>query len=268
MPKVTINVDAIADSSLGAIGWYASEAIKQYLLSNGIIIISDTHPNPNTSGSRSITFKHPDLSVSFRLTSGNGANITSGSFNVLNALGTFVISNSNTALSLQFRASQADLAIRFSISVAYNEHATFLGLKNYNNLNGLTAYQFGIVKFKWSSVPEHGHYAGNLSNNTHFNNSNANIAWRYIHVNEVEAIPALSTNGAVNSFFATSTDIILPGKIMLFPWYLSFLGISTQSTDAELEGVSIATGFPPDCPNEFTLNGEEYVRAGKLVMKV
>lgn len=267
MPKITINVDAIAEDGLG---WKASEAIKQNLLSNGIIIISDTHPNPTYSVSnRSITFKHPDLPVSFRLTTANATNPGTMSVNVLNALGTFVISNPNrTALSIRFRASQADLAIRFSIHAAYNEHATFLGFKNYNNLNGLTEYAFGIVKFKWSSVPEHGYYAGSFSNNSLFHNVGSNDAWRYIHVNGAEAIPTLSTNGAVNSFFASSTDIILPGKIMLFPWYLSFLGVSTKSTDAELEGVSIATGFPPDCPNEFTLNGEEYVRAGKLVMKV
>ena len=262
MPKITINVDAIATSMLG---WDMSEAIRQSLLSNGIIIVSDTHPNPVYSVSnRNITFKHPDLPVSFRLTTANASNAGTGSVSVL--LGTFAISGN--VWSLQFRGSTGDLVIRFSIHAAYNEHATFLGFKNYDNLNGLTEYVFGFVKFKWSSVPEHGYYAGLLSNNSLFYNVSTNNAWRYIHVNGVEAIPALSTNGAVNSFFAASTDIIFPGKIMLFPWYLSFLGVSTQSTDAELEGVNIATGFPADCPNEFTLNGEEYVRASKLVMKV
>lgn len=261
MPKITINVDAISDST---VSWDISEAIKQNLLSNGIIIISDTHSDPNYSVTRRIIFKHPDLPVSFQLETPYGLNVTAANVSVL--LGTFAISGN--VWNLQFRGSTGDLAIRFSIHAAYNEHATFLGAKNYNNLNGLTAYQFGFVKFKWSSVPEHGYYAGGLSGTTPFYNFPNTTIWRYIHVNGIEAIPALSQNNALNSFFATSTDIILPGKIMLFPWYLSFLGIQTLTTDAELEGVNIATGFPADCPNEFTLNGEEYVRANKLVMKV
>lgn len=263
MPKITINVDAIAT---GTLSWHATEAIRQSLVSNGIIIVSDTHPNLTTSGIRQIIFKHPDLPVSFQLEASNSVNIVNTTIRVLSALGTFQIFASDNNLKPIFRESPSDLPIRLSIHVAYNEHATFFGFKSYNNLNGLTEYVLGLVKFKWSSVPEHGYYAGKLSGNTPFYNSSS--AWRYIHVNGAEAIPALSTNGALNSFFATSTDVILPGKIMLLPWYVSFLGISTKTTDAELEGVNIATGFPEDCPNEFTLNGEEYVRADKLVMKV
>ena len=71
-------------------------------------------------------------------------------------------------------------------------------------------------------------------------------------------------------FYSSSSKFIHPdGKIMLIPLYFNFNGVSNKTVQATLTDAYVSLcEFPPDCPNEFTLDGDDYVRRDYLVFKV
>ena len=56
---------------------------------------------------------------------------------------------------------------------------------------------------------------------------------------------------------------------MLIPLYFNFNGVASKTVQAALTDAYVSLcEFPADCPNEFTLDGDNYVRRGLLVFKI
>ena len=92
----------------------------------GFTILSDTRPNPTSTGIREVYLSHPDLIANVVLSATLHSDYRNVYFYLAN--GTFKV---NYYIGAYFAANNSDLSAQAAIYIAYNQHVVTVGRRSY-----------------------------------------------------------------------------------------------------------------------------------------
>lgn len=247
--KETININATIPNRNN---WYVLEAVKSACVSNGFDVVSDTAPT-YTYDERTVILSKTGVPYNLVL---HVVTQPSTYINIGLGIGQQVFSIDFTWVNL--RSNSSSLVLSGQIYLAYNTNFLLLGSAEYYEVPSYPAYRVSAY------IP------------TLF----ADIEYPYMIEKGVEGreLRMYKSDGTTITGISSTTifhsdsanRFIRPdGKIMLIPLYFNFNGVNSKTVHAALTDAYVSLcEFPADCPNEFTLDGDNYVRRGLLVFKI
>lgn len=239
--------------------WQRTQSLINSFVNAGFTILSDTHPNPSSSGTREVYLSHPDLIANVvlltYLSSGRLVN-----FSLAN--GTFRASS----ISAYYSEGNTDLSAQAAIYIAHNQHVVTVGKREYSSNIYLDypdseGYRITMARLDGPSNYE----VVTATSLTDFITTNYNG----ILFGAIDGELTSLGNFAKNYYTGTRLDVTLPNnKIALHPLYFNPAGLASGEVISTGKDIYISTRFPEDCPVHFTLDDEPYVRNGRVVVKV
>lgn len=242
--------------------WQRAQSLINSFVNAGFTILSDTHPNPSNNGDREVYLSHPDLIANVVLLVGLHSAV-SRNVRFYLANGTFKV---NYYIGAYFAASETNLSAQAAIYIAYNQHVVTLGRRSYASNIYLgypdsDGYLTAIARLDGPSDYE----VVGTTLLTNFITTNYNG----ILFGAIDGELTSLGDFPKNYYTGTGLDVTLPNnKIALHPLYFNPTGIDSGEIISTGKDIYISTKFPEDCPVHFTLDGEPYVRNGRVVVKV
>ena len=247
--KETININTTIPNSNN---WYMLEAAKSACVSNGFDVVSDTQPT-YAYATRTIILSKTGVPYNLVLYAG----ASSSSFiDIGLGIGQQVFSTDFTWI--RPRSDTSDLVLSGQIHIAYNTNFLLLGGTNYNGVPSYPTYTVSayiptlLADIEYPYMVDTGVVGKDLK----------------MYKSDGTTITGISSATIFNS--GSDNKFIRPdGKIMLIPLYFNFNGVTSKTVQAALTDAYVSLcEFPADCPNEFTLDGDDYVRRDTLVFKI
>lgn len=247
--KETININAAIPNSYS---WYMLEAVKSACVSNGFDVVSDTTPT-YVNAARTIILSKTGVPYNLVLYARAGL---STFIDIGLGIGQQVFSTD--FLTIRLRRNDPDLVLSGQIHLAYNTNFLLLGGTNYNEVPSYPTYKVSayiptlLGDIEYPYMVDTGVIGSELR----------------MYKSDGTTITGISSATIFHS--DSANRFIRPdGKIMLIPLYFNFNGVANKAVHATLTDAYVSLcQFPADCPNEFTLDGDNYVRRGLLVFKI
>jgi hypothetical protein len=246
--KETININTTVPSSHN---WYMAEAVKSACVSNGFDVVSDTTPT-FVSEPRTIILSKTGVPYNLVLYASPGPSSV-----IFVGLGIGQQVFTTNSMSINLRNNSSDLILSGQIHLAYNTNFLLLGCTHYNEVPSYPTYTASAYIPSLLADMEYPYMVDTSSTGRQLK----------MYKSDGTTITGISGTTIFNS---DSAKFIRPdGKIMLIPLYFNFSGVAGKTVQATLTDAYVSLcEFPPDCPNEFTLDGDNYVRRGVLVFKI
>lgn len=255
MGKISVIVNKDYSNSQG---WYVGEMVKDAFVDNGFAVVSDTQPT-YANVAREIIVSKVGLPFGFNIS------VTAGD---IDRFALSLVANSvkiNFPISVSMRLGGNATYCLCAIHMAYTDNFMVFTAIDYN-LNPSTAYpsyNYGCFKVATNEDWDYPHIFTRQTNTF--------LGSQTFKIDELGAPFSFNVGVSLAYELDYANTIIHPeGKIILMPLYLSYSGITTGGgVDAVIpDGFVSLCKFPSDCPNEFKLDGQDYVRSGRTVFKV
>lgn len=255
-----IRVDATYTTTT-SLQWRRTQSLINSFVNAGFTILSDTHPNPTSTGTREVYLSHPDLIANVVLSTYLPSNATSSRLvNISLANGTF----KTTSISVYYSENNTDLSAQAAIYIAYNQHVVTVGKRSYSSniyLDYPDSSGYGRTMARLDGPSNYEVVATTSLNNF--------ITSTDILFGAIDGELTSLVGSATNYYTGTGLNVTLPNnKIALHPLYFNPTGLSSGEIISTGKDIYISTRFPEDCPAHFTLDGEPYVRNDRVVVKV
>lgn len=247
--KETINIDATIPNRNN---WYMLEAAKSACVSNGFDVVSDTAPT-YVNAARTIIFSKTGVPYNLVLHVPKGEN---NYVDIGLGIGQQVFSTDFTWFRL--RSDPSSLVLLGRIHLAYNTNFLLLGGRSYDQILSYPNYIVGayiptlFADIEYPYMVERG------------------VTGSELRMYKSDGTTITGISGTTIFYSDSANKLIRPdGKIMLIPLYFNFNGVASKTVQATLTDAYVSLcEFPADCPDEFTLDGDNYVRRGLLVFKI
>ena len=247
--KETINISAtISDRR----NWYVLEAVKNACVSNGFDVVSDTAPT-FTIFERTIMLSKTGVPYNLVLYAGADS---SSYINIGLGIGQQVFSTN--FLQIYLRTGSSSLILSGQIHLAYNTNFLLLGGTSYNEVPSYPTYTVSAYIPTLLADIEYPYMV------------DTGVVGSGLRMYKSNGTTITGISGTTIFYSDSANKLIRPdGKIMLVPLYFNFNGVASKTVQAALTDAYVSLcEFPADCPNEFTLDGDDYVRRGLLVFKI
>lgn len=257
-----IRVDA-AYTTTTNLQWRRTQSLIDSFVNAGFTILSDTHPNPTSTGTRVVYLSHPDLIANVVLSAYLPSNATSSRLvNFSLANGTFRASS----ISVYYSEDNTDLSAQAAIYIAHNQHVVTVGKREYSSniyLDYPDSSGYSITMARLDGPSNYEVVAA--TSLTDFITTN----YTSILFGAIDGELTSLGNFPKTYYSGTRLDVTLPNnKIALHPLYFNPTGLASGVIISTGKDIYISTRFPEDCPAHFTLDGEPYVRNDRVVVKV
>ena len=247
--KETININATIPNKRN---WYMAEAVKSACVSNGFGVVSDTTPI-YAFEPRTIILSKTGVPYNLVL---YALNDTTTDISIGLGIGQQVFATNFENIDL--RGTSSSLILSGQIHLAYNTNFLLLGVADYYKVPSYPTYSVSayiptlLADIEYPYMVDNGIEGKGLK----------------MYKSDGTAITGIASTTIFNS--VSGNKFIRPdGKIMLIPLYFNFNGVAGKTVQAALTDAYISLcEFPPNCPNGFTLDGDDYVRRGVLVFKI
>lgn len=247
--KETININTTIPNSRN---WYMLEAVKSACVSNGFDVVSDTAPT-YVDAARTIILSKTGVPYNLALYARTGS---TGYFDIGLGIGQQVFSTD--FLTIYLRSDSSNLVLSGQIHLAYNTNFLLLGGTRYNEVPSYPTYTVSAYIPTLLADIEYPYMV------------DTGVEGRGLKMYKSDGTTITGISSATIFYSGSSNKLIRPdGKIMLIPLYFNFNGVASKTVHAALTDAYVSLcEFPADCPNEFTLDGDNYVRRGLLVFKI
>lgn len=242
--------------------WRRTQSLINSFVNAGFTILSDTHPNPTSTGTREVYLSHPDLIANVVLSAYLPSNTTSSrhvNFSLAN--GTFKI----PSISAYYSANNTYLSAQAAIYIAHNQHVVTVGKRDYSSniyLDYPDSDRYTLTMARLDG-PSNFEVVATTSL-VNFVTTSTDILFGAVD-GELTSFGDFKTN----YYSGSGLSVRLPdNKIALHPLYFNPTGLDSREIISTGKDIYISTSFPEDCPVHFTLDGEPYVRNGRVVVKV
>lgn len=247
--KETININTTIPYGRN---WYMLEAVKSVCVSNGFDVVSDTTPTyaydertvilSKTGVPYNLVLHVPMKEVTYiDIGLGIGQQVFSTDF-----------------LTIHLRRYDSDLVLSGQIHLAYNTNFLLLGGTSYNKVPSYPTYTVSAYIPTLLGDIEYPYMV------------DTGVTGSGLKMYKSDGTTITGISSATIFYSGSDNKLIRPdGKIMLIPLYFNFNGMASKTVQATLTDAYVSLcEFPADCPNEFTLDGDDYVRRGTLVFKI
>ena len=247
--KETININTTIPASYN---WYMLEAVKSACVSNGFDVVSDTTPTYAYAARTIILSK---TGVPYNLVLYVGAS-SSSFIDIGLGIGQQVFSTD--FLWIRPRSDASDLVLSGQIHLAYNTNFLLLGGTSYAEVPSYPTYTVSAYIPTLLADIEYPYMV------------DTGVVGKDLKMYKSDGTTITGISSATIFYSGSDNKFIRPdGKIMLIPLYFNFNGVASKTVQAALTDAYVSLcEFPADCPNEFTLDGDDYVRRGLLVFKI
>ena len=247
--KETININTTIPASYN---WYMLEAVKSACVSNGFDVVSDTVPT-YANAIRTIMLSKTGVPYNLVLYASTGS---SGFFYIGLGIGQQVFYTE--FLKIHLRRNDPDLVLSGQIHLAYNTNFLLIGGTNYDEAPSYPTYAVSAYIPTLLGDIEYPYMV------------DTGVTGSGLKMYKSDGTTITGISSATIFYSGSSNKLIRPdGKIMLIPLYFNFNGVANKAVHATLTDAYVSLcEFPTDCPNEFTLDGDDYVRRGTLVFKI
>lgn len=247
--KETININTTIPNSNN---WYMLEAAKSACVSNGFDVVSDTTPT-YAYAARTIIFSKTGVPYNLVLYAGASP---SSFIDIGLGIGQQVFSTDFAWI--RSRSNTSDLVLSGQIHLAYNTNFLLLGGTNYNEVPSYPTYTVSAYIPTLLADIEYPYMV------------DTGVVGEDLKMYKSDGTTITGISSATIFYSGSANKLIRPdGKIMLIPLYFNFNGVASKTVQAALTDAYVSLcEFPADCPNEFTLDGDNYVRRGLLVFKI
>ena len=237
--------------------WQRTQSLINSFVNAGFTILSDTHPSPSGSGTREVYLSRPDLIANVVLSTDlpPGRNIV---FSLANGM------FKTLGVTIPYSEDNTNLSARMSIYIAHNQHVVTVGKRGYSS----------NIYLDYPDSGGYGRTMARLDGPSNYEvvytvSLNNFITSTDIYFGAIDGELTSLGSFAKNYYAGTGLDMTLPNnKIALHPLYFNPTGLASGEIISTGKDIYISTRFPEDCPVHFTLDGEPYVRNGRVVVKV
>jgi hypothetical protein len=228
------------------------EAVKSACVSNGFDVVSDTVPT-YANAIRTIMLSKTGVPYNLVLYAKTGS---TGYFYIGLGIGQQVFSTE--FLTIRLRRNDPDLVLSGQIHLAYNTNFLLLGGTNYDEAPSYPTYAVSAYIPTLLGDIEYPYMV------------DTGVTGSGLKMYKPDGTTITGISSTTIFYSGSSNKLIRPdGKIMLIPLYFNFNGVANKAVHATLTDAYVSLcDFPADCPNEFTLDGDDYVRRGTLVFKI
>ena len=238
-------------------GWYVGEMVKDAFVDNGFAVVSDTQPT-YANVAREIIVSKVGLPFGFNIS------VVAGNTDrfVLSLVANSV--KINSPITVYMRQGYTVTYCLCAIHMAYTDNFMVFTAIIYN-LNPSTAYpsyNYGCFQVATNEDWDYPHIFTRQTNTF--------LGSQTFKIDELGAPFSFVTSSSLAYGLDGKAFVHPQGNIILMPLYLNYSGINTGGGVDEVitDGYVSLCDFPTDCPNEFKLDGQDYVRSGRVVFKI